>query len=140
MKTRLKIYKMATSILLKFVTLKWNISRIIGRIEVGDGSFFCIFHALSFELNFFLDRRFPLNSYEDFLKSKQDKEIPRFEFKSGVTVYDRGHWFRSESLLTKYPHARKRWKRLGTSLLRIQHLIHIFFKKLNDTLTSSWFL
>ena len=25
----------------------------IGRIEVGDGSFFCIFHALSFELNFF---------------------------------------------------------------------------------------
>ena len=23
------------------------------RIEVSDGSFFCIFHALSFELNFF---------------------------------------------------------------------------------------
>ena len=23
--------------------------------------FFCIFHALSFELNFFFDRRFPLN-------------------------------------------------------------------------------
>ena len=51
---------MATSILLKFLTLKWNISRTIGRIEVGDGSFFCIFHALSFELNFFFDRRFPL--------------------------------------------------------------------------------
>ena len=33
------------------------------RIEVGDGSFFfCIFHALSFELNFFFDRRFPLKS------------------------------------------------------------------------------
>ena len=32
------------------------------RIEVGDGSLFCIFHALPFELNFFLDRRFPLNS------------------------------------------------------------------------------
>ena len=29
-------------------------------IEVGDGSFFCIFHALSFELNFFFDRSFPL--------------------------------------------------------------------------------
>ena len=29
-------------------------------IEVGDGSFFCIFHALSFELNFSFDRRFPL--------------------------------------------------------------------------------
>ena len=55
-----KIYKMATSILLKFLTLKWNISRTIGRIEVGAGSFFCIFHALSFELKFFFDRRFPL--------------------------------------------------------------------------------
>ena len=31
------------------------------RIEVGDGSFFCIFHALSFKLNFFFDRRCPLN-------------------------------------------------------------------------------
>ena len=53
MKTRLKIYKMATSILLKFLTLKWDISRSIWRIEVSDGSFFCIFHALSFELNLF---------------------------------------------------------------------------------------
>ena len=52
---------MATSILLKFLTLKWNISRTTGRIEVGDGSLFCIFHALSFERNFFFDRRFPLN-------------------------------------------------------------------------------
>ena len=48
------------AILLKFLTLKWNISRTIWRIEVGDGSFFCIFHAFSFELNFFFDRRFPL--------------------------------------------------------------------------------
>ena len=44
---------MATSILLKFLTLKWNISRTIWHIEVGDGSFFCILHALSFELNVF---------------------------------------------------------------------------------------
>ena len=51
---------MATSILLKFLTLKWNISRTIWRIAVGDGSLFCIFHALSFELNVFFDRRFPL--------------------------------------------------------------------------------
>ena len=51
---------MATSILLKFLTLKWNISRTISRIEVGDGSVFCIFHTLLFELNFFVDRRFPL--------------------------------------------------------------------------------
>ena len=58
---RLKTYKMAMSIMPKFLTLKWNISRTIWRIEVGDGSFFCIFHALSFELKFFFDRRFPLN-------------------------------------------------------------------------------
>ena len=50
---------MAMSILLKFLTLKWNISRTIGHIEVSDGSSFCIFQALSFELNFF-DWRFPL--------------------------------------------------------------------------------
>ena len=57
-----KNLQMATSILLKFLTLKWNISRTIGRIEVGDGSFYCTFHALSFEPNFFVfDRRFPLS-------------------------------------------------------------------------------
>ena len=32
------------------------------RIEVGDGSFFCIFHALSFELNFIFDRRYPVKA------------------------------------------------------------------------------
>ena len=47
---RLKTYKMAMSILPKFLTLKWNISRSIWCIEVGDGCFFCICHALSFEL------------------------------------------------------------------------------------------
>ena len=51
---------MATSVSLKLLTLKWNILRTIWRIEVGDGSLFYIFHALSFELNFFFDRRFPL--------------------------------------------------------------------------------
>ena len=53
---------MAMSILPKFLTLKWNISRTIWRIEVCDGSFFCIFYALSLELNFVFDRRFPLNT------------------------------------------------------------------------------
>ena len=55
---------MAMSILPKFLTLKWNISRIIWRIEVSGGSFvvpFCISHALSFELNFFFDPRFLLD-------------------------------------------------------------------------------
>ena len=51
---------MAAFILLKFLTLKWAISRTIWRIKVSDGSFFFIFHALSFELNFFFDRSFPL--------------------------------------------------------------------------------
>ena len=44
---------MAMSILPIFLTLKWNISRTIWHIEIGDDSLFCIFHALPFELNFF---------------------------------------------------------------------------------------
>ena len=67
---RLKTYKMAMSILPKFLTLKWNISRTIWRIEVGDGSFFCIFHALSFELTLFLDRRCPLTTRFERTKEK----------------------------------------------------------------------
>ena len=55
---------MATSILLKFLTLKWNISRTVWCIEVSDGSFFCIFHALSFELNFFRSE-FPFNKFAE---------------------------------------------------------------------------
>ena len=35
-------------------------SRTIWRIEVSDGSLFCIFHALSFERNLFFDRTCPL--------------------------------------------------------------------------------
>ena len=53
---------MATSTILKFLTLKCDISRTIWRIEVSDGSLFCIFHALSFELNLFFDRTCPLGS------------------------------------------------------------------------------
>ena len=57
---RLETYKMATSILLKFLTLNCDISRTIWRIEFSDGSLFCIFHALSFERNVFFDRTCPL--------------------------------------------------------------------------------
>ena len=51
---------MATSILLTFLTLEWDISRAIWRIDVIDGSFFGIFHALPFKLKLFFDRSFPL--------------------------------------------------------------------------------
>ena len=54
MKMRLKTYKMATSILLKFLTLELDISRTIRRTDVSDGSFFGIFHALVVEPNLFL--------------------------------------------------------------------------------------
>ena len=46
---------MMMSILLNFLTLKCDISRTIWGIEVSDGSLFCIFHALSFELYLFFD-------------------------------------------------------------------------------------
>ena len=65
LKMRLKTYKMPMSILLKFLTLRWDISRTIWRIEVSDGSFFCVFHALSCEFNLFLDRSFPLMSWAE---------------------------------------------------------------------------
>ena len=61
---RLETYKMETSILLKFQTLKCDISRTIRRIEVSDGSLFCIFHALSFERNLFFDRTCPLRGVD----------------------------------------------------------------------------
>ena len=71
---------MATSMLLKLLTLKWNISRTIWRIEVGDGSLFCICHALSFEFNFYFDRRFPLKASQNlmffFTKGTQGQSIP----------------------------------------------------------------
>ena len=51
---RLKTYKMAMSILPKFLTLKWNISRSIWSIEVGAGSGFFFHFSRSFIwLNFF---------------------------------------------------------------------------------------
>ena len=55
---RLKTYKMATSILLKFVTLGWDISRTIWCIEVSESSFFAFFTLFHFKL--FFDRSFPL--------------------------------------------------------------------------------
>ena len=51
---------MATSILFKFLNLQWDIQRTIWRIEVSDGSFFFHFCALSFEINLFFDRAYPL--------------------------------------------------------------------------------
>ena len=44
---------MAMSILFKFLTLKWNISRTVWRIEVGDGSFFAFFTFFHLSLTFF---------------------------------------------------------------------------------------
>ena len=57
----LKTYKIAMSILLKFLTFGRDISRTIWHIEVSDGSFFRIFQAHSFELNVFFDRSFPFH-------------------------------------------------------------------------------
>ena len=80
---RLKTYKMAMSILPRFLTLKWDISRTMWPIEVGDGLFLCIFHALLFKRNFFFDRRFPLNSQT--LNKNSDK-FPRIIVYGGMKV------------------------------------------------------
>ena len=50
-----------SSILLQFLTLGLDIWRTMWRLKVSDGScFFFHFSALSFELNLFFDRSFPL--------------------------------------------------------------------------------
>ena len=64
---------MAMSTVPKFLTLKWNISRNIWRIAVGDGSLFCILQALSFGLNFFR-LEFPFKKNATFLLFDRDFE------------------------------------------------------------------
>ena len=82
---RLKTCKMAMSILQKFLTLKWNISRTIWRIEVGDGSFCRIFHALSFEPNCFFDGRFPLG-FKEFISDIYPKELTTSETTESTSI------------------------------------------------------
>ena len=66
-KMRPKTYRMATTILLKFLTLGWDISRTIWLVMAH----FCIFYALAFELNLFFDRSFPLKV----IKVKPDRLV-----------------------------------------------------------------
>ena len=81
---RLKNYKMAKSVLLKFLNLKFDISRTIWCIEVSDGScfFFFYFHflALSLEFNLFFERSFPLKTdfiqFENMLQEFLDTNFP----------------------------------------------------------------
>ena len=58
------LHKMMTffeeRILLKFQILKWKISKTCWDIKVRDGMLFCIFQALSYELNLNSDYNFPL--------------------------------------------------------------------------------
>ena len=53
---RLKAYKMVTSILLKFLTLEWDILKTIKRIKVSDGSFSAFFRLFYLSLTYFFDR------------------------------------------------------------------------------------
>ena len=57
-----KIYKIEMSILLKFLTLKWDISRTIWRIEVSDGSFFFSFLTLFHLSVIFFQPEFPFDT------------------------------------------------------------------------------
>ena len=48
------------------MTLNCDISRTSWHMEVSDGSFFWIFHALSFEPNLYLARNSPLKEYNEY--------------------------------------------------------------------------
>ena len=71
MGTRLKIKKMAASLWGENMTLNHDISRTSWRMKVSDGSFFWIFHSLSFEPNLYWTRNSPLKVSEQtaFLKT-----------------------------------------------------------------------
>ena len=73
---------MVMSILLKLQTLEWDISRTIWRIEVSDGSFCRIFHALSFELNKVTPTTF-------WLKSKNLSKCTKLCFTDKLEVADK---------------------------------------------------
>ena len=117
---------MVTSLLLKFLTLKWNILRTIWCIEIGDGSFFCIFHALSFELNFFRPEA-PFNIEMEQLKNKvtvQEKLVSTLQ----DSLDDiQGRMRRNTVVICRIPESRKEegsWsecKKLVAKLLR-EHL------------------
>ena len=51
----------------------FKMSRTIWRIEVSDGSLYCIFHALSFERNLFFDRTCPLMTIAPRVNNKDTK-------------------------------------------------------------------
>ena len=66
MGTRLKIMKMSGSLWGGNMTLNCDISRTSWHMKVSDGSFFWIFHALSFEPNLYWARNSPLSDLSFF--------------------------------------------------------------------------
>ena len=85
---------MATSILLKFLTLKWNISRTIWCIEVGDGSlcfsFFTLFHL---SVTFF-DPCFPLSTKTSQLSTNWEQHMSNpFQIHIGSHIVLTEHCF-----------------------------------------------
>ena len=59
---RLETYKMAMSILLRLLTLQWEISRAFGALRSVRAYFLAFFHSLSFELNLFFEWSCPLKA------------------------------------------------------------------------------
>ena len=89
-----------------------NISRTIWRIEVSDGSCFCIFHTRSFELNFFRSE-FPFKTYNQHKITTTSKYLSHFGCLPG--------------LYQKMAHAfgRAYFKLTFNALIALKHLIAV---------------
>ena len=76
---------MAISILLKFLTLKWDISRTIWRIEVSDGSLFLHFSRYFISAKPFFDQSLPLTLTAD-IKNSLSAADPLLKFHENRTL------------------------------------------------------
>ena len=75
---------MAMSILLKFMTLGWDISITISRMMAH---FFFIFHALSFEVNFFFNWSFPLTAQRAFMNNFENVFNTTVDIQEDIKCY-----------------------------------------------------
>ena len=106
---RLEIKKMATFM---FVTLCLDISRTSWHMKVSDGSFFCKFHALSFEPNLCRTRNSPLSYILQIKQTHrgQDSRIKQENQKSENKKNKEWLITKREALKTEALSAKLNWK------------------------------
>ena len=117
------MYKMVTSILLKILSLNWDISTTIWPIEVTDGSFFNFSRFFNWAEHFF-DRNFPLNVAHKGLKTRKWHDIDCETAKKEVLIDAK-----SLQIYSKDPTVRGKYHDLKTDYkLLVKYKEHSFHK------------